>query len=213
MLKELDLEYLHKKFLIKPKGIIQVGGFLSSEYIAFQKLNINNLIFIEANPSIIDRLKNNVDADCKVLNELITDQDYKEYEFKISNHTQSSSILEFDKHKIYHPDMSTVVETIDLTSITLDTLIDRENININKYDMLMIDVQGAEMLVLKGFSKNLNNIKYVYTELNFDSMYNNCVLEPELTEYMKQNDFVLLDYFDTGKGWGDGVYVHKRELK
>lgn len=77
----------------------------------------------------------------------------------------------------------------------------------DKYNCLMMDVQGAEMMALRGFEQNLKYIDYIYTELNYDSMYEGCCLEPEFTVYLKQRGYKLVKSFDTGYGWGDGLYI------
>lgn len=209
MLKELDLTDLKSDLNLQFMGLIQVGSFVSNEFSKLKELGIAHFIFIEANPNIIPQLKENVDDSCIIFNELISDIDDVEYEFYISNHLQSSSMMKFDKHSHYYPTLSTVIDTIKLNSITLDTLIYRENIDIKKYNTLMIDVQGAELLVINGFMQNINNIDYIYTELNFDKMYDGCVLEPEFTNHMQSIGFDLVKYFDTGNGWGDGLYVRR----
>lgn len=209
MLKELDLRDLKSDLNLQFKGLIQVGSFVSKEFSKLKELGISDFIFVEANPNIIPQLKENVDNSCLIFNELISDTDNLEYEFYISNHLQSSSMLKFDKHSHYYPNMSTVIDTIKLKSIKLDTLIERENVDIKKYNTLMIDVQGAELLVIKGFMKNINNIDYIYTELNFDRMYDGCMLEPEFTNHMQSIGFDLIKYFDTGNGWGDGLYIRR----
>ena len=209
MLKELDLRDLKSDLNLQFMGLIQVGIFVSKEFSKLKELLISDFIFVEANPNIIPLLKENVDDSCIIFNELISDIDNVECEFYISNHLQSSSMMKFDKHSHYYPTLSTVIDTIKLNSITLDTLIDRENIDIKKYNTLMIDVQGAELLVINGFMQNINNIDYIYTELNFDKMYDGCVLEPEFTNHMQSIGFDLVKYFDTGNGWGDGLYVRR----
>lgn len=209
MLKELDLNELKKEFDLKFKGLIQIGSFISKEFTKLKDIGISDFIFVEANPNIISELKNNVDTECLIFNELISDIDGIDYDFNISNHLQSSSMLEFDRHSHYYPTMSDVVDVIKLKSITLDTLIDREKIDMSRYNLLMLDIQGAEVFAIRGFLKNIQHIDYIYTELNFDSMYKSCMLEPEFTNYMKSLDFELVKYFDTGNGWGDGLYVRR----
>jgi hypothetical protein len=121
-------------------------------------------------------------------------------------------MLELDLHSKYHPEYSNIVDNIKLKTITLDSLIERNNVNIVEYNTLMIDVQGAEYLVLKGFKKNIKNIDYIYTELNFESMYKNCILEKDLTPYLSNLGFTLVEYFNTGFGWGDGLYIKNNLL-
>lgn len=209
MLVELDIRDLKKEFNLDTKGIIQVGSFIVKEYPILQEVGFTDYIFIEANSLLIEKLRHNVGPTCRIFNELITDVDGKEHEFNISNHVQASSILKFKKHKEYYPTLSDVVETVTLKGITMDSLIQRESIDMTEFNFLMIDVQGAEMFVLRGFENNLRYINYIYTELNYDSMYEGCCLETELTEYLDNHGFYLAKSFDTGNGWGDGLYIRR----
>lgn len=207
----MDLRELRTEFDLQITGIIQVGSFLAKEYPLLKSIGVDNFIFLEANPNIISELKDNIGPECLVYNELVADTDGEEYVFQIANHGQSSSMLKFDKHKEYHPEFSTVVDTINLKSVKLDTLIDREHIDMNKYNCLMVDVQGAEIHVLKGFEYYLKDIDYIHAELNYDSMYEGCCLEPEFTKYLQEKGFRLVRSFNTGLGWGDGLYIRENE--
>jgi len=212
MLRELDIRNLKSKYTINSTGMIVVGSFVVKEYPLLKEAGFNNFVFIEANPDIIDSLRENVGEKPIILNELISDVDRKEYQFNISNHGQASSLLQFEKHAEYYPDLSKVVKQIPLQSITLDSLIKRESINTKDYNFLMMDVQGAELLVLRGFEQHLVDVDYIYTELNFDIMYTECVLESTLTEYLSVRGFTLVEFFNTGQGWGDGLYVRNTKL-
>lgn len=206
MLIEMDLKNLKNKYNLKLKGIINVGSYLAKEYVTYKELSIDNIIFVEANPNIIEKLKDQVGKECLIFNNLIYNLDDIELDFKISNHLQSSSLLDFEKHKIHHPDLSSVINIIKLKTKKLDTLIKENNIDINKFNTLMLDVQGAEKLVLDGFTENIKYIDYIYTEINFDEMYKGCLLFDEFNLYLKTHGFKLIEYFDTKKGWGDGLY-------
>jgi len=209
MLKELDLRDLKKEFSLNVRGLIQVGSFIGKKFSLLKEVGFTDFVLIEANPNLIDDLKNNVGNEVTILNALVTNSDNKEYDFYIGKHLQASSMLEFDKHAHYHPELSQVTEVIKLKGTTLDSLLKNEGIDVNKFNFLMMDVQGAEKMVLEGFKENINHIEYIYTELNFDVMYKNCVLENELTEYLRKENFYLAKYFDTGFGWGDGLYIRK----
>jgi FkbM family methyltransferase len=206
MLIEMDLNYLKRKYNLNLKGTINVGSYLASEYDLYKKLNINNIIFIEANPNIIEKLKIRVGSECIVFNYLIYDKDDVELDFNICHHLQSSSLLDFKQHKMYYPELSNVIDIIKLKTKKLDTLIKENNIDMNKFNTLMLDVQGAEKLVLDGFTENIKYIDYIYTEVNFDEMYKDCVLFDTLNECLNAHGFKLIEYFDTKKGWGDALY-------
>ena len=212
MLREMDIRDLQTEFNLTIRGLLQVGSFNAAEYRPFKEIGVDRFIFIDANPDVMPILKNTLGDDCRVLNYLVTDKDGEECTFHIANHAQSSSILKFDKHKQYHPEYSQVVKTLQLPSITLDSLVIREGLDMQNYNCLMMDIQGAEMMALQGFEKNLSYIDYIYTELNFDSMYEGCCLEPQFTLYLRERGYTLVKSFDTGYGWGDGLYI-KQDLK
>lgn len=207
MLKELDLRDLKKQFSLNVRGLIQVGSFIGKQFSILREVGFTDFVFIEANPKLISKLRANVGEEPIILNALVTNEDDTECNFYVANHMQASSILEFDKHKQYHPDLSDVTEVLKLKGSTLDSLLKKERVDVTKFNFLMMDVQGAELLVLEGFKQNLKHIEYIYTELNFDTMYKNCVLETELTEFLGRENFHLAKFFDTGFGWGDGLYI------
>jgi FkbM family methyltransferase len=212
MLKELDIRELKTEFSLNVRGLIQVGSFVGKKFSLLKEVGFTDFVLIEANPNLIHELRNNVGNEPTILNALVTDVDDKEYDFYIGNHIQASSVLEFYKHVDYYPELSKVTETIKLKGTTLDSLLKRESVDISKFNFLMMDVQGAEKMVLDGFKNNIQHIDYIYTELNFDVMYRNCVLENELTNYLQNENFYLAKFFDTGFGWGDGLYIRKTAI-
>lgn len=207
MLRELDIRVLKNKYKLNIKGIIQVGSYLVREYEILKEVCSGKFVFIDANKNVTDKLKSKIDSGCLVFNNLISDIDDQEQDFYIMNHEQSSSMLKLDKHFTYHPEYSKIIEERKIKTSTLDTLIKLNNINILNYNCLIMDVQGSELHVLRGFNSGLENIDYIYTELNFENMYHDCALEKDLTTYLNIKGFALVEYFDTGFGWGDGLYI------
>lgn len=207
MLKELDIRVLKNTYDINIKGIIQVGSYLVREYEILKQVCPGKFIFIDANKDVTDKLQSKIDDRCLVFNNLISDIDNIEQDFYILNHAQSSSMLKLDKHLIYHPEYSKIIEERKIKTITLDTLIKINKIDLLNYNCLIMDVQGSELHVLEGFNSGIENIDYIYTELNFESMYENCVIQEDLTMYLNKKGFNLVESFDTGFGWGDGLYI------
>lgn len=207
MLKEMDIRIFQKKYGMNIKGIIQVGSYTAKEYPILKEVCSGKFIFIDANKDVIDELKLKINSDCLVFNNLVSNIDDQEKDFYILNHEQSSSMLKLDKHKTYHPNYSSIIEERKLKTITLDTLIKINEINLLNYNCLIMDVQGSELHVLEGFNSGIENIDYIYTELNFESMYENCVIQEDLTMYLNKKGFNLVESFDTGFGWGDGLYI------
>jgi FkbM family methyltransferase len=191
----------------KPNGIIHIGAHLMEEREDYLAHNIDNIIWIEANPEIYKKiLENSIGPNEKLFNYTISDKDNEIVDFHITNNGQSSSILELDKHKIYHPSIF-VTNTIKTNTKRMDSIILKENINIQLYNFLNIDIQGAELLAIKGFGKLLNHIKYIYTEINKEELYTNCAKIEDIDKYLVDFDRVETSW--TNANWGDALYVRK----
>lgn len=191
-----------------PKGIIHIGAYLMEERNDYISQGLHNTIWVEANPKVYSNIEfvNNEQNNERVFNYTISDEDNKLYKFYITNNGQSSSILELDKHKIHHPQIH-ISEIISVYSKKMETLLSENNININDYDFLNIDIQGAELLALKGFGDLLNNIKYIYTEINTNTLYKDCALVSEIDEYLEGFGFKRVETSMTDFEWGDAFYI------
>lgn len=204
----IDLRELCKSYQFIPKGILHVGAHKAEEYNVYTELGVNNVVWIEANKELLNSIKNNIPEHQIILNYLVSDVDDKEYLFKITNNGESSSLLELDKHKIHHPHIHVISEEI-LKSKTIDTIIKENNLNMEFINFLNLDIQGAELLALKGAKENLVNIDYVYTEINTASIYKNCALINEIDDFLSENGFYRAETRLTQYEWGDAFYVRK----
>lgn len=189
-----------------PRGIIHIGAHHLEEKTAYHNENVNEIIWVEGNPEIFDRIK----SEGNVYNLIVSDVDDQEYDFKITNNGQSSSILELDKHKIHHPSVR-VIKEIKLKSTRMDTFLKKNDVDVNKYNFLNLDIQGAELLALKGFGELLHAFDLIYTEINTTSIYKNCALVEEIDEYLNKFNFVRKETKLTPHEWGDALYV--KEVK
>jgi hypothetical protein len=54
----------------------------------------------------------------------------------------------------------------------------------------------------------LNNIDYIYTEVNTEEVYKNCDRMTNLSEYLFENNFRIADARIYKQfGWGDAFYI------
>jgi len=121
---------------------------------------------------------------------------------------QSSSILELYKHLEEHPEVIEI-ERRQLKTITLNTLYENNNIPYDRYDFINLDIQGAELKALKGMEEYLNNVDYIYTEVNSDYVYKGCALIGELDQYLIQFGLHRVETKWTDYKWGDAFYIRK----
>lgn len=204
----ISFHHLVQKYGL-PKGIIHVGAHRMEERNDYISSGVNkNIIWIEANPTIYNDIKNTsnlLDSE-KIYNYAISDIDDTMYDFYVTNNGQSSSILELDLHKTHHPDIY-VTETLKVSSKRMDSLFKQENLSITDYNFINLDIQGAELLALKGFGKLLDNIDYIYTEVNSNYLYKNCTLIQEIDHYLQNFNFKRTETAWTQFEWGDAFYI------
>lgn len=187
-----------------PRGVIHIGAHMREEKSDYISAGINELLWIEANPKVFASSLSKGLSDSELFfNEVIAHVDDQLLDFKITNNGQSSSILDLDKHKTHHPQVH-VTETIKVRTKRFDTLVKEKSVNIDKYNFLNLDIQGAELLALKSFGGLLSGIDYIYTEVNVAHLYKDCALMSEIDEYL--TEFERVETSITRMEWGDAFY-------
>jgi FkbM family methyltransferase len=206
----IELRHLCNKYKFIPKGVLHIGAHKGEELASYDNLGIENVVWIEGNPSLAENLKRRLEprGDQLVYNYLVSDTNDQEFDFKITNNGESSSILEMEKHLEHHPHIH-VVDSLKLKSKRLDSIIDDNKIEIGNYDFINLDIQGAELLALKGLGDKIKSFKYIYTEVNTGEVYKGCAKIDELDEYLAQYGFERVETKITEYEWGDAFYIKK----
>lgn len=198
----IPLDYLVKKYNINFKGILHVGAHECEELKSYENyLPRNKILWVEALPDkvkLCKQLYNDINIEHAIVSDVV-----ENVQFNISNNGQSSSILEFGLHSKYHPSIK-YVSSFNGTTTLLKDILPKYDIN---YNFLNFDIQGAELKALKGMEEFLNNVDYLYSEVNSDYVYKNCALINELDEYLKQFDLIRIETEWTNCKWGDAFYI------
>lgn len=208
LLTHFDLvHYLNRQTV---KGVIHIGAHHCEELDYYRHslgIQNDNIIWIEGSPEVASEARAKF-PQAEVLTALCSDEDGKEVEFMMtSNEGQSSSILPFGTHTTHHPHVLATGYS-KKTTITLDTLLkDRD---LTKYNMINIDVQGAEKLVLSGGLHVLSHIDFVYAEVNEEELYKGCPLLPEFDDFMRSQGFERKAIKMTEYKWGDALYIRSK---
>lgn len=71
--------------------------------------------------------------------------------------------------------------------ITLDEWLDERGIP--RVDFLWLDMEGNELNALKGAQKHLAEVTLIYTEVNIQKFWNNCVCYEELKRWLADQGF------------------------
>jgi len=191
---------------IKLNGCFHIGAHECEELKIYNNLGIKteDIVWIDALPGKV------YEATCRgipnVFNAVITDKDDEKVVFNVANNGQSSSILEFGTHSIEHPGI-VYINKINQKSITVDSFFERNNLDASKYDFWNFDIQGAELLALKGATKSIKYAKVLYLEVNSKELYKNGALINEIDEFLAQYNFKRVLTNMTIHKWGDAMYI------
>lgn len=202
--KEINDVLLSKN--INFTGALHIGAHECEELQFYSDLGIanENIVWIDAIQSKVDEAIHR--GIPNVYNAVITDKDDENVVFHVSNNVQSSSVLEFGTHADEHPYI-VYVDEIETKSITLDTFFERNNIDPSKYEFWNFDIQGAELMALKGGIQSIKYAKALYLEVNEKELYKNCPLINDIDEFLAQYNFKRVLTFISHFGWGDALYI------
>jgi len=197
------------KFHKSVHGIIHIGAHECEEryqyLVKFHNITDDEIIWIDALKDKVDYIKSSYPS-IKIFNECISDMDDECVTFKVTNNYQSSSILNLKEHLIEHPDIYEI-NKIEMKTKTLKTFYKENNFAYNQFNFMALDIQGAELLALKGAQEILDHVDYLYLEVNTKEIYENCALLEDVEKYLEKFGFKRQNILMTGHGWGDAFYA------
>ncbi|HHZ95074.1 MAG TPA: FkbM family methyltransferase [Flavobacteriales bacterium] len=206
----IEYKTIVEKYNLQIKNILHVGAHKAEEEKDYFNSGCEKVIWVEANPDLVSYLKNTLDKTRnKVLEAVVSDSDDQEVEFIITNNGQSSSILELGIHKDLFPG---VYQSGSITrkTKTIKTLFNENKLSFDAIDFINLDIQGAELLALKGIGENFYNIKAILAEINTDYVYKKCALIGEIDDYLSAFNFKRVEtVMWHNHPWGDALYIKK----
>jgi FkbM family methyltransferase len=175
--------------LSRVKGVVHVGAHAGEERNVYARYGLD-VLWIEPIPTVFEQLCKNISALPKqrALNYLVTDRDGSEYLFNVRG--TSSSIFEIGRCCEIFPEVMTQARII-LKSVTLDTLLGDED----RYQAIVLDTEGSELLVLKGATRLLAKIRYVTTEAADFEAYLGCARVNDIVKFLNDFDFKLIQRY------------------
>ena len=97
---------------------------------------------------------------------------------------------------------------------TIDWFLTRYQIN--EIDLLKVDTQGYDLQVLQGASESFRrgSIRNVYVELNFLKLYENQADAQQITRFLTEHNFHLVDYYEKSRRedvlfWCNGLFTRR----
>jgi len=192
-----------KKYNMNVAGIIHIGAHYGEEIGDYIDNGIKDIILFEPlsdNFNILERNVKNLNANIVGHQVALGSTPGNATMYVSSNEKQSSSILKPKVHLTHHPNVSFPSTEV----VEVKTLDQFETFNFNFINM---DVQGYELEVLKGASKTLTHIDYVYCEVNRDEVYENNAFVEQIDEYLSQYNLIRVETDWGGEIWGDALYI------
>jgi FkbM family methyltransferase len=194
------------RFLRSARGVVHVGANVGQEREVYRRHGLE-VLWIEPIPDVFTRLAANIAGipRQRALERLVTDRDDEPYEFHIANNDgESSSILDLKEHRDVWPTVH-FTKTITLRSTTLATLLTREEIDVTRYDALVMDTQGSELLVLRGAEPVLGHFKFIKTEVPDFEAYADCAKLEEIERFLLDRGYAELtrNCFASRRGGGN----------
>jgi hypothetical protein len=97
----------------------------------------------------------------------------------------------------------------------LDSLLERSGIDRAGFQLLNVDVQGAELHVLRGAERTLASVAAVLVEVHVLELYDGAASEREVDEFLTERGFERADvaYHElynkhgTFPAWAEALYV------
>ena len=180
--------------LKKCKGIIHVGAHRSEEAPIYEWFG-KKVIWVEANPIIFNDLQDQIHKykHQKVYKELLTDKTNQKLDFYLSNNDYaSSSIFKFGKLSVGNESLwpnknLKMIDKIKLNTCRFDDFIEKNKIDIQKFDHWIVDVQGAEFSFLKGAEKNIKFCNSLLIEVSNGEIYEGGSHWADVKKFLEKN--------------------------
>ena len=204
----IAVETMMRCWSVKPKGVLHVGAHEAEESVKYRKFLWTPVIWVEAQPEKIEYLKRKLDPfENSVIEAAVWNVSGIPLDLKITSNSESTSLLDFGTHKVQHPSIS-VERIIPVVTQILDDLVAAPY-----PELLELDIQGAELKALQGYSKGLLHTKWIYCEVNRELLYEGCSLISEIDDFLHQHGFIRAATRWTIHEWGDALYINESVFK
>lgn len=175
-------------FLRQSHGILHIGAHEGQEAEMYNRL-ARPVIWIEAIPFYFEKLQKNIKSfgNQRAFNALLDSECHNFRDFFItSNNGESSSIYPLAGNEYWRGLENS--EVCKLPSKRLDCIF--SGFELREFDYWIVDVQGAELEVLKGAGDLLNYCRYLQVEISQEKFYEGGAEFQELRAFLDSKSFI-----------------------
>ena len=199
---------------LQPEVVVHIGAHEAEELEPYRQLGWGKraTVWVDAQPAKAALVRDRVRAypEHRVIEAVLWDRAGERLEFKETNDTQASSLLELGVTTEIYPDIVVTGVREVITQTAADALPFDE---LGRVDLVNLDIQGAELHALKGFGEHLGQVRAIYSEVNSRELYRGGALFGELDEWLTGRGFRLVDQeMLWGVAWGDALWLRAEDV-
>lgn len=192
---------------LNASGILHVGAHEAEElgeYLEYGFGAESPIIWVEAQPRLVSMLRQRLNpSQNKIYEGVAWDQNGENLSFNITSKSASSSLYDLGEHKDIYPDIK-IVEKIEVTTSRLDSILSKDD----SFELVVLDIQGAESKAITGLGDLINQVNWIYTEVSKKELYKGSTLFEELNAQLHHLGFQrVFTAWDRKAGWGDALYA------
>ncbi|MBE9186780.1 FkbM family methyltransferase [Microcoleus sp. LEGE 07076] len=207
---KIDFPKLCQQHNITPRGIISIGAYDGK---TLKRLNLPNTVktlLIDANPTAVERLQANFvnSPNTQVVQAAIANHN-DTVTLHLTSLESSSSILPWQQYSKIYPNIKET-QQLTLPSRTLDTLLEELDLSPTDFNILILDIQGAELLALEGATQLLNTLDAIYTTVHYQELFKGGALAEQVDQFLTDYQFQrVAEETPYHPAWGEAFYVRQ----
>ena len=203
----ITLDVIRRNFPNDKGIVIDVGAYDGDSTIFFAEKLKNKIIGFEPNPIPFEKAKKNTAkyGNVELVNLGLSDR-IGDVDFHVTTNSVSSSLFQIKDFSEISP-----AETIKIKVTTLDNYFEAYK----EILLIKLDVQGAELSILRGANETLKKTKLVLTEVSITDLYHGACLYFDLDSFLRSNHFnihtIVTNYNNDGVKYFDILYIKSRQ--
>lgn len=205
---EIPHQILFGLVIRQKNWLIHAGAGLAEEARTYHAYNFKKVIWIEADITLKTKIAHQIEnyPNQSLVSCALWDVEGESLDLNIASNIGSSSLLNPEEHLSTFPniyfDRKQSIKTSTLDSLALP---------VPSGSTLIMDLQGAEARVLKGASKLLQNVDYIYSEFSLVELYKYGTFLEDLIQILGNDFELLIKESDKSVGYGNALFVRKEK--